>query len=54
MHWCLTVQGTQANADLLDPATYVAQAQSTVQRKRFLKNAATYASLQVGRPDLLC
>lgn len=46
-HLHLTVQDTQASSDLLEPATRVAQAQSSIQQKVFLTNAAAYASLQV-------
>ena len=53
MHSSLTVQDTQASSDLLEPAVLVAQAQSAIQQKRFLRNAAAYASLQVSRPTML-
>lgn len=53
MHSSLTVQDTQASSDLLEPAMLVAQAQSAIQQKRFLRNAAAYASLQVSRPIML-
>lgn len=46
--WVLTAQEILVPLDLMKPAMMVAAAQNKQQRKRFLSNAATFSTMQVG------